>query len=548
MRHQFLCEIKEFVAELSKTRIYSGSIDSSLEFLERSRLVCPRLRVRYPDPIVRRLFKEDRQQEEPIGEMEPDGERWDAAVELENSISMYKNSWAHGRVPHPLLNPAEKYSQFITVPANTEFVPWDHLRTDVSTEGFPGWMNGDFCRTFYATWQILQIIEVADAGIHFHFDPSGNISSGEDRRKLFRGELPDKPRQLEIIFPTATQHFLTHERILDAVTYFAESYTIERNLLFKGHSSRFLPSDEEIGRLNSVERKLAFEAWHLFSLDSSGSVGVINACNYLSRRWKNWERDGRPLFARAYKSCLSETIRFLQLATEMSLDEIKALVGDTGCRGKPVIDEIWPDWQEEQRDRVSLTLHASVKKAGFVYISEVQTREFSRYLSDNAFESFFWIVADFEEHALRGNSYRMEAMQIGIQTLSIVVEHLARKLCEESGPPENGDIGQLIHTFRILWRYEKKIENELAHSPLAKRAKNGLKKGASWQEFYNEVEKYRKNGPNEAILADLLISVFIRGAVHYEMMELNHFELEDLFVCIMRSALHCYCVSTQVRR
>ena len=71
-----------------------------LEELEATRLLLPRLRLRFPDPVARRMWLEShghmpRTLQQPV---EPDGPRWEAAVDLSNALYRRGNVFANGNV------------------------------------------------------------------------------------------------------------------------------------------------------------------------------------------------------------------------------------------------------------------------------------------------------------------------------------------------------------------------------------------------------------------------------------------------------------------
>lgn len=74
-------DIREFTRELEVLRAYRGGYVGSnlLEALEKARLLIPRIRIRYPDPVARRFWAEAH--DERMGQlkltMEPNGPRWE---------------------------------------------------------------------------------------------------------------------------------------------------------------------------------------------------------------------------------------------------------------------------------------------------------------------------------------------------------------------------------------------------------------------------------------------------------------------------------------
>jgi hypothetical protein len=64
----------------------------------------------------------------------------------------------------------------------------------------------------------------------------------------------------------------------------------------------------------------------------------------------------------------------------------------------------------------------------------------------------------------------------------------------------------------------------------------GLQKGQTWEVFKSKLEPLSARGEEGEIAAELLTARFIRGAVHFKMPSTDQFELEKLFVGLMRAA------------
>ena len=139
MRFSRYLDAQEFAKELGALHAYRSGLvgDGLLESLERTRLVIPRVRVRLPDEIARRLWLENHGHVKSLKlPLEPDGERWNAALEFGDSVYRWRNYNAYGLSVHPLDDPAPRFAEFIQYPANTEYEPWSNMRTDVSSDEY----------------------------------------------------------------------------------------------------------------------------------------------------------------------------------------------------------------------------------------------------------------------------------------------------------------------------------------------------------------------------------------------------------------------------
>src|SRR3981189_236398 len=109
MQFQRFMTASEFVRELDSLRAFGGQNVGTglLESLEAARLLVPRCRVRYPAPIARRfwLLTHEHMPRQLIHSVEPDGTRWDAAVDFDKAMHRWAKSIVYGPSAHPLDDP-----------------------------------------------------------------------------------------------------------------------------------------------------------------------------------------------------------------------------------------------------------------------------------------------------------------------------------------------------------------------------------------------------------------------------------------------------------
>jgi hypothetical protein len=156
-------DVSQFARALGSLRAYRSEYmgDRLLESLEAARLLIPGIRIRYPDPIARRLWLESheqpaRQLKHPI---EPDGPRWESAVELLNAVHRWRNFTVYGASSHPLDDPDPRFAEFIQYPAAMAFEPWQDMRVDVSNDVEPELFDSYNVETYYSSWQVLLAAE-----------------------------------------------------------------------------------------------------------------------------------------------------------------------------------------------------------------------------------------------------------------------------------------------------------------------------------------------------------------------------------------------------
>jgi hypothetical protein len=212
----------------------------------------------------------------------------------------------------------------------------------------------------------------------------------------------------------------------------------------------------------------------------------------------------------------------------LSFEELRELVGLYGSR--PLLDVVWPDWEQEERARVCRTLRAAAGSA-----SAEDIKAFVAFLSESGLEAFFWRLHSFEKHAFGGHEFALKAMKSDVQGMAVTVEHVAVAL--------GGSETQLIERFKQLWQANQNVLGVLkdnATRPLAVRKDLAV----DWPNLKARIDDLRTR-PGGEVAADLVMAHRIRGGIHQELPVGDHFELERLFVLLMRVALATF---VEVRR
>ena len=264
------------------------------------------------------------------------------------------------------------------------------------------------------------------------------------------------------------------------------------------------------------------------------SSEIIAACAFLARRWWDWNSEGRPLITQAYKIYLAAAVRMLKMTTDMTFDDIKEAVGHQGNSSIPTLDVIWPDWAHEQKERLSRTLQSAVMTDGPGAISAEEIAAFANFIDQEHQDALFLRLHSFERHAFQDLDSPIAGMLSDLQGMAVTIEHVIRVLI-------GSDIGgkdQLYDLFLKLWTgsVEKILTggNTLARQGLLKFGPGTLSFG--WLDVKAKIEKLRSSGTTEAVVADLLMAHRLRGAVHYQLPENDQFEIEGLFVGLLRAA------------
>ena len=513
-----------FSRELNALRAYrrENVDDKLLETLEDARLVVPHTRIRYPDPVARRMWLEAHGSHLLQEAAEPDGARWEAAVELSNALFRWSRPTVYGRSAHPLDDLDPRFTQFVEQPSQAVFQPWLDMRVDVSNDVYPKLFDACNIETYYTTWQLLLAAEVAETGVHFRV----NLTDEKVRRTVCEaidaGKRPAGYLRLTGLSTNCVGGFTRREPALNSIVWFAEEASRALGEIAKGENGRFWLNEEQGCRLLRAERKAAEMASERFRTTTDD---VIKLCQFLAERWSDWSNDGRAPIADAYRDFLGHAVQLVRTLEEMSFADVRDRVGKKGGSVKPILDVIWPDWKEEEKDRARRTLTASMGTLDGGDLEQAHIDAFVEFIAQQeGLEAFFWRLRSFEDHAFRGNEFALEGMRSDLQGMAVTIEHLIRTL--------GGTKGQLYEMFKELWK-DREVVVLLKRNDVRQWAHS---RPQEWPTLKKNIEKFRTRGRPHRIAAELVMTHQIRGAVHHILPEVGHFELEQLFVCLMRAA------------
>jgi hypothetical protein len=127
---------------------------------------------------------------------------------------------------------------------------------------------------------------------------------------------------------------------------------------------------------------------------------------------------------------------------------------------------------------------------------------------------------------LRGNEFAIEGMKSDIQGMAVVVEHAAAAL----GATET----QLFMKHRQLWR-DPDVAAILNRGDVDQLMRQ-IRLAEDWPALKAKIDGLRSEAGG-AMAADLVMAHRVRAGVHKILPEDDHFELEALFLGLMRAAL-----------
>lgn len=531
--HRFM-RADAFLSELAPLCAFRGEYMGTrlLESLEAIGLLHPQVRIRYPDAVARRFWLETHEhlQRQLTHPLEPDGERWDAAVDFSNACFRWGNYTAYGPSPHPLDDPDPRFAEFIQQPKNFPFERRLDRRVDVSGDAYETLFDDCNVEDYYNSWQVLFAAEMADSGVHMRLNLVDEDVAQAAHEALDKGRIPEGVSYSFNLLPVhAARGFTKHEKALDAVVWFAEEcWRVLSKITINHGGGRFRLNPSESAQYEQTSQDLAMASVNRFRIGGDELTALIL---FLAEHWSKWDRDGRPRIADAYKDFLGKAVLLTRRVEKLTFTDLRDRIGKVDGRFKPILDVIWPNWSEEEKERTRLTLKAALgsNKSVGPAIADVDIEAFVNFIAVEGLEAFFWRLNSFENHALRGNEFALEGMKSDVQGMAIVVEHIAVAL--------GGTETQLYEKFKQLWRNPDVLQiikrGDVA--PLARTAKWV----EDWPALKAKINALRDE-PGGQIAADLVMAHRVRGGVHTAFPEDDHFAIEELFIGLMRAALHTF--------
>lgn len=519
MRMSRYLDAKAFLDEAKALKVTHGHLsDIVLERLEKQRSLIPRLRLHYPDPIERRWWAQDHEGYDVGGIHEPDGQRWEDANALEQARQRRRWEIDPTITPHPLDDPEARFLLFIEHPAELPFVAWRDYRVSVNAEGAKPFYTSQTVVTYYSSWQLLQYAEVATMGVMalmnlFEFD---NWPSAE--------AVAAAPQSYSVMPIHAMRGFAEHRAALNAMVWFAEEAMKGYEFATRaGHHRRLISAEESA----EIMRTRLWAAEQARVRHGVYEEQLLAANRFLFEQWAQWEGDGRPLIAGAYKSIAAQGVRLACLIGNMNVDEYRDRVGLAGGYFKPIMDVVWPNWAVEQRDDVRRVLVSYRRQDALLQaeFSDALVDRFLDFIEAKGLHGFYWRMESFNHHSFEGNDYSLEGLKGDVQGMAVIVEHIASALGAKKE--------QLRDKFKELWKGDPDVLMLLKDNQVMK-VGNGKGIDLDWFDARNLL------GVPEQTAADLAIAYAIRGGAHRTIEETNPLKLERLMLILLRAAVRTF--------
>ena len=104
----------------------------------------------------------------------------------------------------------------------------------------------------------------------------------------------------------------------------------------------------------------------------------------------------------------------------------------------------------------------------------------------------------------------------------------------------------LLDHFKALFAKNSLISALLKDNGITGPARERLESLEDWNKMREHLKTLRSKGGEDSMVADLVAARYVRGAVHYKFPGAGHFELEELFVTLMRAAFFCFDAKRQL--
>lgn len=536
MRYSRHLEVAQFLREVKDLKILPfPPREEVLERLERQRILIPRIRLRYPDPIERRWYAKEQpgyRRPKPIGPKEPNGPRWKAACALEKARQ--EQSWWRKEDPlnhtNPLDSPRKEWKQFIQYPARRKFVPWSNFRVRVDGKrGGPQWHSRTVI-TYYSSWQLLLFIECHDMGTSFF----GNTQDWDWRS----GEIPETWSGGGIQFEPirSLDSFRKFEKALDAVVWFTEEDARNDHyvLMRTGRHGRRLIDDDEHSEMEKRSIELAKRCRARFRVSYPQIIALVK---FLCGRWGDWKRIGYQNHMMAYKSFIGKAIALARYLNDVSINRLFEDVGRVTGHFKPTLRVIFQDWATEWREDaerliVSFARPDALLKADF---TKEQANAFLDFVEGNDLFEFYWRWKSLNERAFSGDHRHLAGLKSDLQGMALSVEHIVQALLK--GNVTHPKV-QLFEKFKQIWP---------ATTPVGRHLKSVEYRTVSQRQMVVDLDWFdsKQNRPiPEQIASDLAICQAIRGNAHHQISEQNQLRLERMSLVLLRGVMRAFLEAT----
>lgn len=408
-----------------------------LEFAERFCIVTPAARVRFPDAVVRRWFRDQYPTAQVLEPVEPDGARMSAANDLSNALAnvQLRRTELPGVGDHPLDLLAPEYRPFVTKEfSRSTFTPWSTFRTPLSIHNGTELGGNDGVETYYHAWQVFQLAAFLRSGMSVLYDV-GSDRTWDQLLDLRRDDVYmvanfDARRELKMLHDNAA--------FFDAVARSDDG----RNRALQVHATGV---DRRTGRLStsasrayrSREAEIARQVLAKAKLSPKALISFIHLQCGL---WTDGGSRHPAPIVDAYKRNIQSTIELLRLSSpRYTVSSIFKRVGTSGGFRQRLLETIFPDWVSEQRQVVEASLQQwivprLVQMPPQFSFAGTDAAHFCKWIERKGFLQLYWHFRRLVDIGPFDDQIGRTAATVEIIGLASLIEQLATQALADRQP------------------------------------------------------------------------------------------------------------------
>ena len=449
--------VREFLSLVADLRLTATPFQVNLlEFLERSRLVVPVARIRWPEAVV--LEARERTPSSPSTE-----EERLATQVLEDALAAWCRYNAPPEMPHPLdVLPYPSAALVTRDLASSPFADWRTFRTNIRPEDEPPLYVDDAVDTYYHDWQALLVADALQTGARLIFD----TRRPELLDLAMRGslsELADVDAYVQVSFD-APRGLSAGERwsgLLDAgakVDVVRTRKLTELSVRRQGEPG-VLTEEEAAELTETIDRTAQASVAELGAEWPTIKAFIV----YLCERWDEFQRRGAETMANEYRRQLQRAIRLASTGLGLEADWIITDVGRVTGHFGDTLSLIFPDFDGKRRDALILSLRSlsedGPSAAPELVVYEGAAVDLVDWLERTDQWKVHLAVETILEHQFQGGAVDHAAVAKGAESLGVTLEHLVDALSTEAGVHPTGTLTRKLGAF---WRQVPEVRDAFA--------------------------------------------------------------------------------------
>lgn len=531
---------RDFISYAKHLGLADAFLDARLEFAERCGLITPAARVRFPDSVLRRWFRERYPTEVVVEPIEPDGAMLDAATALDKHLALEAMGYPEplGDDKHPLEALAPEWRQFVSTEfAPATFEPWHAFRTDLFIDrNGKALGNADGVKTYYHAWQVFQLAAFLRSGLTVLYDISkdhtwDSLLDLRKREDVYVSANIDARRELKALKDNAS--------FFDAVARFDDL----SNRALQVHARNVNPQTMRLSPASwraLRARKIEIAREVVFASGLSAEK-LIEFLRLLCGLWSEARDRYSPAVTDAYKRTISSTVRLLRLANRRyTAKKIITQVGAVAGWHRPTLEVIFPDWVREQREVVEASLsqwivpHLAQMPQDFAFCA-ADVVPFCDWIEKKGFLQFYWHFRRLTDIGRFDDDMSRSAVTVEVIGLASLIEHLVTRALEDRKPPPRRETLKDLPSKLVELLRAQHPALRLAfetNAPLRKTTTRTLRQQLA------RVKRMPSVGPETQVLKALLRLVLIRNTVsHAGLSGFSRDEMQTLIESLLISSL-----------